>query len=96
MRRSKTQKIEELVKTILREQGLDVKLKELELIKTWEKVIGKNVANATTDLYIKNRKLFVQVRSSIVRSELMLIKTGLIQALNKEVGEKIIDDIVVR
>ena len=96
MRRSKTQKIEELVKTILKEQGLDVKLKELELIKTWEKVIGKNVANATTDLYIKNRKLFVQVRSSIVRSELMLIKTGLIEALNKEVGEKIIDDIVVR
>ncbi|MFT5749699.1 MAG: hypothetical protein ACI93S_000960 [Ancylomarina sp.] len=96
MRRSKTQKIEELVKTILKEQGLDVKLKELELIKTWEKVIGKNVSNATTDLYIKNRKLFVHVRSSIVRSELMLIKTGLIQALNKEVGEKIIDDIVVR
>ncbi len=96
MRRSKTQKIEELVKTILKEQGLDVKLKELELIKTWEKVIGKNVANATTDLYIKNRKLFVHVRSSIVRSELMLIKAGLIMALNKEVGEKVIEDIVVR
>ncbi|MGZ2370546.1 DUF721 domain-containing protein [Ancylomarina sp. YFZ004] len=96
MRRSRTQKIEELVKLVLKEQGLDVKLKELELIKTWEKVIGKNVANATTDLYIKNKKLFVHVRSSIVRSELMLIKTGLIQALNKEVNEKIIDDIVIR
>ncbi|MDE5421242.1 DUF721 domain-containing protein [Ancylomarina sp. DW003] len=96
MRRSKTQKIEELVKLVLKEQGLDTKLKELELIKAWENVIGKNVANATTNLYIKNRKLFVQVRSSIVRNELMLIKTGLIQALNKEVGDNIIDDIVVR
>jgi len=96
MRRSKTQKIEELVKLVLKEQGLDVKLKELELIKAWENVIGKNVANATTDLYIKNRKLFVHVRSSIVRSELMLIKTGLVQALNKEVNDKIIEDIVVR
>lgn len=96
MRRSKTQKIEELVKLVLKEQGLDTKLKELELIKARENVIGKNVANATTNLYIKNRKLFVQVRSSIVRNELMLIKTGLIQALNKEVGDNIIDDIVVR
>ena len=96
MRRSKTQKIEELVKLVLKEQGLDVKLKELELIKAWENVIGKNVANATTDLYIKNRKLFVHVRSSIIRNELMLIKAGLIQALNKEVNEKIIDDIVIR
>lgn len=96
MRRSKEQKIDELVKLVLKEQGLDVKLKELELIKTWEKVIGKNVANATTNLYVKNRKLFVHVRSSIVRNELMLIKSGLIQALNKEVREKIIDDIIVR
>jgi len=96
MRRSKEQKIDELVKLVLKEQGLDVKLKELELIKAWENVIGKNVANATTDLYIRNRKLFVHVRSSIVRSELMLIKTGLIQALNKEVKDKIIDDIVIR
>ncbi len=96
MRRSKTQKIEELVKLILKEQGLDVKLKELELIKAWENVIGKNVANATTNLYIKNRKLFVHVRSSIVRNELMLIKPGLIQALNKEVNDKVIDDMVIR
>lgn len=96
MRRSKEQKIDELVKLVLKEQGLDVKLKELELIKTWEKVIGKNVANATTNLYVKNRKLFVHVRSSIVRNELMLIKSGLIQALNKEVREKIINDIIIR
>ncbi|WP_372641788.1 DUF721 domain-containing protein [Ancylomarina sp.] len=96
MRRSRTQKIEELVKLVLKEQGLDVKLKELELIKAWENVIGTNVSNATTDLYIKNRKLFVHVRSSIVRNELMLIKTGLILALNKEVNGKIIDDIVIR
>ena len=61
-----TVKIDELVKLVLKEQGLDVKLKELELIKTWEKVIGKNVANATTNLYVKNRKLFVHVRSSCV------------------------------
>ncbi|RZT93466.1 uncharacterized protein DUF721 [Ancylomarina subtilis] len=96
MRRSKTQKIEELVKIVLKEQGLDVKLKELELIKAWEVVIGKNVANATTNLYIKNRKLYVQLRSSIIRNELMLIKTGLIRALNNEVDAQIIDDIVVR
>ncbi|RXQ96150.1 DUF721 domain-containing protein [Ancylomarina salipaludis] len=96
MRRSKTQKIEELVKIVLKEQGLDVKLKELELIKAWEVVIGKNVANATTNLYVKNRKLYVQLRSSIIRNELMLIKTGLIRALNKEVDEQVIDDIVVR
>jgi len=40
--------------------------------------------------------LYVQLRSSIIRNELMLIKTGLIRALNNEVDAQIIDDIVVR
>jgi hypothetical protein len=96
MRRSNTQKIDELIKEVLKESKLDVKLKEYELVNSWEKVIGKTVANATTDIYIRNRRLFVAVRSSVVRNELMIIRDGLVKALNREVQANIIDDIVVR
>lgn len=96
MRRSKTQKIDELIRQVLKENNLDGRLKEYELINSWEKVIGKNVANATTDIYIRNRKLFVKVRSSVMRNELLIIRDGLIRALNREVQANIIDDIVVR
>jgi len=96
MRRSNTQKIDELIRQVLKETKLDGKLKEYELVISWEKVIGKTVANATTDIYIRNRKLFVQVRSSVIRNELMMIREGLIKALNREVQANIIDDIVVR
>jgi hypothetical protein len=96
MRRSKTQKIDELIKQVLKENGLDRRMKEYELVQSWEKVIGKNVANATTDIYIKNQKLYVHVRSSIIRSELNMIREGLIKALNREVQAHIISDIVVR
>jgi len=96
MRRSNTQKIDELILQVLKESKLDGKLKEYELIKSWEKVIGKNVANATTDIFIRNRKLFVKIRSSIIRNELLLIREGLIKALNREVKAHVIDDIVLR
>ncbi|GAB7086817.1 DciA family protein [Marinifilum fragile] len=96
MRRSNTQKIDELIKEVLKESKLDVKLKEYELVNSWEKVIGKTVANATTDIYIRNRRLFVAVRSSVIRNELMIIRDGLVKALNREVQANIIDDIVVR
>lgn len=96
MRRSNTQKIDELIKEVLKESKLDVKLKEYELVNSWEKVIGKTVANATTDIYIHNRRLFVAVRSSVIRNELMIIRDGLVKALNHEVQANIIDDIVVR
>jgi hypothetical protein len=96
MRRSNTQKIDELIKEVLKESKLDVKLKEYELVNSWERVIGKTVANATTDIYIRNRRLFVAVRSSVIRNELMIIRDGLVKALNREVKANIIDDIVVR
>jgi len=96
MRRSKTQKIDELIRQVLSESNLDGKLKEYELVNSWEKVIGKTVANATTDIFIRNRKLFVKIRSSVIRNELLMIREGLVRALNREVKAKIIDDIVIR
>ena len=96
MRRSKTEKIDQLIEQVLKESNLDGKLKEYRLIQSWEKVIGKTVANATTDIYIRNRKLFVKVRSSVIRNELLMIKDGLRKALNREVQANIIDDIIVR
>ena len=96
MRRSKTEKIDQLIQQVLKENNLDGKLKEYKLVASWEKVIGKTVANATTDIYIRNRKLFVKVRSSVIRNELLMIKDGLINALNREVEANIIDDLIVR
>lgn len=96
MRRSNTQKIDDLIRQVLKENNLDGRLKEYELINSWEKVIGKSVGNATTEIYIRNRKLFVKVRSSVIRNELLMIRESLIRALNREVQANIIDDIVVR
>ena len=96
MRRSKTQKIDALIQEVLHETKLDVRLKEYQLVNSWEKVIGKTVANATTDIYVRNHKLVVQVRSSVIRNELLMIRDGLVKALNREVEANIINDIIVK
>ncbi len=96
MRRSNSQKIDELIAKVLRETKLDVGLKEYELIQSWEKVIGKNVAQATSDIYIRNRKLYVKIVSSVIRNELLLVKKGLVNALNREVQMNVIEDIILR
>ncbi len=96
MKRSNSNRIDKLIAQVLHETKLDIGLKEYELIKSWEKVIGKNVAQATTDIYIRNRKLYVKIASSVIRNELVIIKQGLIKALNNEVEMEVIDDIVIR
>ena len=96
MRKSKTLNIEEIVNSYLKENKLDVKLKEYDIIASWEEVLGKAVASRTNKIFINKGNLYVSLSSSVLRNELMMMKDGIIYALNKKVGEKIISNIVFR
>jgi predicted nucleic acid-binding Zn ribbon protein len=96
MRRSETLKIKHIINALLKEQGLEGKMSENRLLNSWEDLLGKSVAKATRELYIKDQVLFVQLRSSIVRNELLMIKTDLIKRLNEVAGRDVIKDIVLR
>jgi predicted nucleic acid-binding Zn ribbon protein len=96
MRRSNTQNIGDVLSELLRELQIDSKLKEVGIINAWSDVLGTKIGKATSRIFIKNRVLFVYLKSPVVRNELMMLKSSIIKALNERVGESIIDDIVLR
>ncbi|MCK4919985.1 MAG: DUF721 domain-containing protein [Bacteroidales bacterium] len=96
MRRKETVKIREIVNAILKEQGLEGKMAENRLMNSWSELLGKTIANSTQDMYIKDSILFVHLRSSVIRHELMIIKKDLIEKLNEKAGIDIIQNIVLR
>ena len=96
MRRSNTQNFKDVVDELLKELGIADKLKEVSIINSWEEVLGTKIARATSRLAVKNKVLFVYLKSSIVRNELMMLKSGIIKALNDKAGSKVIEDIVFR
>ena len=96
MRRSNVQNIGDVVDELLKSLNIDKKLKEVRLTNSWSELLGKNVARATTKVFIKNRVLFVYLNSSVVRNELMMLKSGIIKALNERAGENLIDDILLK
>ncbi len=96
MRKSNTQKLQDVLKESLKEFNIDDKIKQVRLIKSWEDIVGKTIAKYTIGLYIKKKILFVKLSSSVVRNELFMIKDGLLQKLNETAGEKLVDDIVFK
>jgi len=96
MRRSNTQKLNEILKDYLKETNLDKKLTEIELINSWEEIVGKEIARRTDKIYIKGKKLFVQLSSSIVRNELLLHRETIRTRMNEIAGEEFILEIVLR
>jgi len=96
MRKTNTQSLSDALKSYMHENKLDRKLNELDLIKSWESVMGKTVSRYTGNLYIQNSTLFVETTSPIVRNELLMMKEEIRVRLNEVVGQELIKAIIFR
>lgn len=63
---------------------------------SWDKIAGELAAKATEDISFNGRKMIVKLKSAIIRSEIMMIRSELTYRANKEVGVNCIDEIIVR
>lgn len=88
--------IKEAIEHLLKAYKLGDRLAEKKLIASWEKVMGKMIANHTTDLSIRNKQLVITLDSAALRNELLLAKSKIIKMLNEEVGSEVINDVMLR
>ena len=96
MERSNTQNIRDVIRAYLKESGLEKPLKERKLIQSWEALLGKSVARATTRIFIKDRKLFVYLSSSVIRNELFMLQDEILKKLNESAGEEMLKEIILK
>ena len=96
MRRSKTISLAEAIEDYIREMNLEGKLKEVNLINSWEETVGKAIASRTSKIYIKDRILFIHLNSSVVRNELLMLREALKEKLNEKAGAEVIKDIILK
>ena len=83
----------DLLQTFLRNEGLEIPLKQKRLIAAWDTVAGRVVARYTGEKLIKNQTLFVKMLNPALRQDLSMMRQRLIQQLNEAVGGYIISDI---
>ena len=96
MRRSKTITLAEAIEDYIKEMNLGPKLKEISLIESWETMVGKAISSRTSKVYVKDKVLYVHLKSSVVRNELMMIREALKEKLNNQAGEEVIKEIVLK
>ena len=95
MERRKSEAIGDVLQRFLRQEGLETPLAQYRLIQAWPQVTGKAVAEATTELYIKNQTLYARLTSAVLRSELMMQRRALAYALNQAAQAQVITDVVL-
>lgn len=89
---SLSEALQEFISSNKLQKGLDkVLIKE-----AWISLMGNGVNNYTTGLDLRNGTLFVSLSSSVLREELSLGKSKIINLLNEEVGREVVKKIVLR
>lgn len=94
IKKSNESTIGEAIQQLINTFHLEEKLNEVGVLKAWEPVVGKMIAKRTKRIYIKRGKLFVKIESAVIVNELKYARKKIIQSLNKEAGQKIIEDII--
>tara|TARA_B100000780_G_C21039581_1_gene417106 strand:+ start:737 stop:1033 length:297 start_codon:yes stop_codon:yes gene_type:complete len=71
-------------------------LNNVKIQKLWEETMGTNVNSYTNEVVLKNKTLYVNISSSVLRQELSYGKQKIVELLNKEIGSEIITKVVLR
>ena len=78
---------------LLSGMGVQGKMKEFEAIASWPAIVGDSVAEVTKPVRVSHGILFVQVKNSVWRSELVYMKAEILANITRQIGENVIDDI---
>jgi predicted nucleic acid-binding Zn ribbon protein len=94
MRKANDKSLKEAIEQMLQVYKIKRRFDETSVIAHWPELVGKSVANRTKELFIHNKKLFLRIESSVIKNELMLMRTQIIEKINDEAKSVLVDEII--
>lgn len=94
MSRTNERSLGEIIREVLKEHRLEGKINEARVTSAWSRVMGQNISRYTTSVHLSGSTLKVCLRSSVLRSELSMGKEKIVSMLNRELGDKVVSEII--
>ncbi|NLJ06354.1 MAG: DUF721 domain-containing protein [Sphingobacteriales bacterium] len=87
--------LKEAINKFIEHYNLRIKFDERRITEHWQEIAGELIYRHTTNLFIKENVLFIEVNSSVVKQELIFLKARLKTVINRFLGQEIIKDIKI-
>lgn len=94
MRKANDKSLKEAIEQMLQVYKIKRRFDETSVIAHWPDLVGKSVANRTKELYLHNKKLFLRIESSVIKNELMLMRTQIVDKINDEAKSVLVEEII--
>jgi predicted nucleic acid-binding Zn ribbon protein len=93
-KKNEFQSVGQAIRDLLNSYRLSSKYDEANIIESWERLVGKPIANRTKKIFIRNKVLFVEFDSPTMRHDFSLHKTEVLEVFRKEFGDGVITEII--
>jgi predicted nucleic acid-binding Zn ribbon protein len=86
----------EAMKQFLNKSRLKGSVLALQITEVWEKIMGRTIARYTDQIEIHGHTLYIQTAVAPLKQELQYKKDLIIERVNEALGEKLIENVVIR
>jgi predicted nucleic acid-binding Zn ribbon protein len=94
MRKANDKLLKEAIEQMLQVYKIKRRYDETSIVAHWPELVGKSVANRTKELFIHDKKLFLRIESSVIKNELMLMRTQIIGKINEDAKGVLVEEII--
>ena len=94
MRKANDKSLKEAIELMLQVYKIKRRYEETGIVAAWPELVGKSVANRTKELFIHDKKLFLRIESSVIKNELMLMRSQIISKINDKAKDVLVEEII--
>ncbi len=95
MRKTNDKSIKEALEQLLQVYKLRRKFDETSLIAAWPELMGSAIANRTKEIYIRDKKLFLRIESSVIKNELLMMRSQILEKMNDKAGARVVEELIL-
>ncbi|WPU94998.1 DUF721 domain-containing protein [Mucilaginibacter sabulilitoris] len=94
MRKANDKSLKEAIEQMLNVYKIKRRFDETAVVAAWPELVGKPVANRTKELFIRDKKLFLRIESSVIKNELMMMRAQIMDKINEKANSVLVEEVI--
>ena len=94
MRKTNDKSLKEAIEQMLNVYKIKRRFDETGIVSLWPQLVGTSVANRTKEIFIRDKRLFLRIESSVIKNEWVMMRSQIIQKINDEAKTELVVEIV--
>tara|TARA_Y100001958_G_C21027174_1_gene401530 strand:- start:253 stop:546 length:294 start_codon:yes stop_codon:yes gene_type:complete len=95
-KRGEIKNISKVLEDFVSQKHFKVGIDNLRVQEAWVKTMGENIQKYTYNVKFKNGKLYIKLKSSVLKEELIFEKIKVIKLINQELGREYIKELIIK